>query len=83
MFRGRAGRWLPVALVILVGVVIVLSGLTPLASSGGPYVGPEDPLVAALLIVGLVGVIVGTAWVWRTSHDDSLDDDARWRYRER
>lgn len=46
MIRARAPRWLPVALIVLVAVVIVLFGLTPPTFVGGPPISdPRTPLL--------------------------------------
>ena len=84
---GAARRRARIVLIVT-GVILAVPALLWLAQpefAGGPPEGAATfpPVALAVLGIGLAGILIGAAWMWRIYRAPTRDDEARWRYRDR
>jgi hypothetical protein len=80
--RGREiARGLVIAVLVLLASVAILFLNIP-NTMGGPSFEPN--LTEWILPgLGVLGILVGLAWMWRILRADPEPDSSAWRYRER
>jgi hypothetical protein len=67
----------------MIAIAIVLVFLAPVmfAAPGTMYVGPTPSWLPVVPLLGVVGVIVGLAWMIRIHRANPEPDQHAWRYR--
>ena len=84
--RVEAARQRGRSLLVLVCVLIAAVGFGLIAQ---PAIGPSElavagfPISSLLTVIGLVGMLIGLAWMWRIHRAPTKDRGAHWRFRDR
>lgn len=82
-WRGRAWARAMLAGAITLVVLLVIVFVTA-PTYGGTMMRPSDFAAAVGIIVygvGVLGPVIGLAWMWRILRADPEPDDRSWRYR--
>ena len=82
MTRGQVGRELARVELTVAVAVVVGTAFAFVAAPGHPGGGPPEWATETSLIVALLGLIVGFAWMIRIYRADLEPDANIWRYRD-
>jgi hypothetical protein len=74
----RAGRDLIVAVVMAIGLAVFLTIAAPNSMGRNPV---EPGAVYCLPLLGVLGIVIGLAWMIRIHRADPEPDPGSWRYR--
>jgi len=89
--RAQSAMWWARSLLTIAGLAITVAVFRFIAAPVGPtpMFGGSEPTVLEIPIsllttaVGVAGLLVGLAWMWRIYRGPTKSDTARWRYRDR